>query len=404
MPQKLSHRFFLYILAIWFLFILVLYAFTGFIFSDLSFTEAIFLTSSTITFTGMGLQELQEELMWLARLFLVANTWFGMIFWTFWAVWMVLQKTKNGHISVLRLLRNILAILIIAIPATTILIYYLIGSEYNFESVFHRMEFSFFNASNAFGNTGLLLHPPGDTTGWLSHHFVIQVVLLTTLVAGASGYFAVRDLFTPSVLRKRLKHPERDWKPFTKMAVFGGGFLIMISAILFLVSEFSNALHGLKATEKVVASIFFVASARSAGMAVFDMSSLQTTTLLLLTALMFVGGMYASNAGGWRLDQFYLLARSSKNGSRKMIFKGILVVGFFNYILIVLRIFLGDEGKLSHFIFEQISAFGNTGWVMHSFDQLSAHAKWILAASMIFGRVGIIIFVSGIAQRVSCYK
>ncbi|MCC5932570.1 MAG: hypothetical protein JJU28_25215 [Cyclobacteriaceae bacterium] len=284
--------------------------------------------------------------------------------------------------------------LLISLTLSASFVFYVWGDSQGFDSIAQKILYAVFNAASAFTNSGALV-VPADTPGiWLAGNFILQGILLTTAVAGASGYFVLNDLFYPGNLRARLRDPSIDWKPYTKLAVFGAGSLILIGSLFFLYFEYANSLQNLKAIEKAVSSVYLSAMARNTGMALFDMNQIGFSGIMVLITMMLAGGMYASGSGGLKLEIFIIpFIKRDKELMRQMI-KVLVFILFFNYLSLVFRIASGDASRLVVMLFEQVSAFTNTGWKLHALNDYSVQTLWILNFSMLGGRLSMLWFVS----------
>lgn len=364
------------------------------VFQPHNFHEAFFITTSIVTLSSAGLQEFMPLLHDSGIVILCCMHAISWLFWVSASVWILYSGKTRTKYRLARILSKSVKMLLVSIVFSSLLVFYVWGHGYEFNHIMQKVLYAVFNATSAFTNAGALVLPSGTPNFWLAGNFVLQGILLTTAVAGASGYFVLNDLFNPAQLRARLKDPSVDWKPYTKLAVFGAGSVILMGSLCFLYFEFSNSLHGLKAMEKTVSSVYLAAMSRNTGMNLFDLNQVGREGMLIMIAMMLVGGMYASGSGGLKLEIFIIpFVHWEKKLFRQMI-KVLVFILFFNYLSIVIRIASGDASRLVVMLFEQVSAFTNTGWKLHALSDFSVQTLWLLNISMLGGRLSLLWFVS----------
>ena len=143
---------------------------------------------------------------------------------------------------------------------------------------------------------------------------------------------------------------------------------------------------------------------RSSGFSTIDWSTPDTGTLLVVTALMFIGGASGSVGGGIRLTTFGLVAHKFisvvRGDQQQAIFgRGItdhdfrIALTFLSCSLIflmtmVLLISQVTTANLESVIFETASAFSKTGFSTGLTSELGDFGKILLAITMLVGRIG----------------
>lgn len=146
-----------------------------------------------------------------------------------------------------------------------------------------------------------------------------------------------------------------------------------------------------------------------------DVSDFSDPTLLLLSALMFIGASPSSVGGGIRTTTFalnllflYHFARGRrfvKIFNRELhqddIIKSLVVsimallICFFAIIILMIT----ENQPLMAIIFEVTSAFGTTGLSMGITPELTSTGKMVIITLMFIGRVGVISFLLLIGGR-----
>ena len=156
--------------------------------------------------------------------------------------------------------------------------------------------------------------------------------------------------------------------------------------------------------------------ARTAGFSSIDIALLSEASLLVLIALMFIGGAPGSCAGGIKVVTFRVLAgyiAAQFRGDSQIVLEGrgvstenvrrSLTLFFAHTLLVVVSLFLlsltesdvfgpaGTQGpSVLRLLFEEVSALGTVGLSVNMTQDLSTAGKAIIIFSMFAGRVGIL--------------
>jgi Trk-type K+ transport system membrane component len=165
----------------------------------------------------------------------------------------------------------------------------------------------------------------------------------------------------------------------------------------------------------VLAAWFQGVTPRTAGFATVDIGALNDPTLLVLTALMFIGAGPASTGGGIRVTTFALLGfvlwsvvrgdldthafrrRIPHAVVRQSIASVLLAIGA--VIGVTLLLLAVTDFTLMQTLFEATSAFGTAGLSMGITASLSVFGQVALMLLMLIGRVGPITVVAALAMR-----
>jgi trk system potassium uptake protein TrkH len=158
-----------------------------------------------------------------------------------------------------------------------------------------------FHAVQAFNNAGFALYPDslirfvGD--GWICLPLVVGVFF------GGIGFPVLFEL------AREWRQPG-TWSTHTRLTVWGTLGLSAIGFLVFLTFEWSNpqTLGGQGVGTKILAAITQDVMTRSGGFNSINMGDMNTETIAVSNAMMFIGGGSASTAGGIRVTTFLLLA------------------------------------------------------------------------------------------------
>jgi Trk-type K+ transport system membrane component len=267
--------------------------------------------------------------------------------------------------------------------------------------------YAFFHAVQAFNNAGFMLYSDGLVR--FVGDWWICLPLMLGVFAGGLGFPVIFEL------GRRYRRPGR-WSTHTKLTVWGSLVLFVFGSLFILLFEWTNphTFGPLSLEEKVLAAGFQDAMSRSGGLNTVDLAAMNSETLSVMTALMFIGGGSASTAGGIKVSTFFLLAfviwaeirgepdvvigeRRIAEGTQRqaitVVLLGIGVVGVGALALVA----LSDGVAFYRALFEVTSAFSTAGLTSLPTSTLPPAPQLVLVVLMFVGRVGSITVASGIA-------
>lgn len=242
--------------------------------------------------------------------------------------------------------------------------------------------------------------------------FLLTVTAL--IVLGGLGFFVWCDIlsarFRPSA-----------YSLHTKMVLVVTGCVIVASWAAFAGFEWNNpgTIGDMSAGDKVINSLFFAVTPRTAGHYTVDMNNFTDGSYLLTNLLMFVGGSPGSTAGGIKTTTAAVLILTMVSAARRErqvrvrkrcidnedVISAVTVTIIY-VIAVILSVFLicaVDGGKdyvsdygetiaggidIGTVTFEVISAVSATGLTMGITAELSVFSQTVLILLMFFGRVG----------------
>jgi trk system potassium uptake protein TrkH len=153
---------------------------------------------------------------------------------------------------------------------------------------------------SGFNNAGFDLM--GDFRSLLAFQQDAAVLLTIALLmlAGATSYAVVEDVMT----ERRFVRLTLD----TKLVLVSIGGLTVLGTLALLFTERANtATLGAMDPATRVLNAFFMTASRTGGFASIDVARATDDGLVVLMALMFIGGASASPAGGIKVQTFSLL-------------------------------------------------------------------------------------------------
>lgn len=264
-----------------------------------------------------------------------------------------------------------------------------------------------FHAVTAFNNAGISLYPD-SLTRFASDGFVL-VVISVAIIIGGLGFPVLVEL-------RRRQHPHR-WSLHTKLTLFMTATLLVAGPLGVAVFEWTNGrtLGPMDVPGKLLTAWFQGVSPRSAGFNSVDYAAMNPHTLLVVVALMFIGGGSASTGGGIKVTTFALLGAAVwselRGDADTSIFRRrIPVVAIRQAIAVVILsittifaatlglIVLADVDAFDG-VFEATSAFGTVGLSLGVTSTLHLPAQLLLSIVMLAGRVGPTTFAAAFVVR-----
>jgi trk system potassium uptake protein TrkH len=266
-----------------------------------------------------------------------------------------------------------------------------------------------FHAVSAFCNAGFSLFA-GNMTQFAGD-VGVQVVLMVLIVLGGLGFPVLMEVVRTGWQRLRRVVDSKASAPArvgltTRVVLTTSGVLVVAGMVAVLALEFTGALTpaGEAMTGgRVLGALFASVNARTAGFNTVDLGVMRDATLLLMCALMFIGGSPASTAGGIKTTtaavvmatlRGELRGREPELGGRAIaaeaLRKAIAVsaLSLLIVLTVVLLLTLTEDQPFIRLVFEAVSAFATVGLSTGITASLTVAGKLIIAAAMFVGRVG----------------
>ena len=277
-----------------------------------------------------------------------------------------------------------------------------------FLRVFHAL----FHSVSAFCNAGFSLYR--DSLSAFITAPAVLFVMMGLMLAGAIGYPVL--IYLPRTLSRAVRGKFSKVSSHIKVVLLMNMLLVAAGAALFLFFENSGTLRGLSASAKFNAALFMPITARTTGFQLFDLGGLGLFAILLMVALMFIGGAPASASGGIKVTAVAVLWAKAHAGIRGT---GELELGgekigdsLFAKATAIAALLIGLAGVASLLLwllepqpyvktlFEAVSAVNTVGLSMGITPSLAPASKLILILCMFLGRIGpVLIVVSFNASR-----
>lgn len=256
-----------------------------------------------------------------------------------------------------------------------------------------------FHSVAAFNNAGFSLY--SDSMVRFSTDISVNVALVVAIAIGGLGFPVLYDIFGS---RRRL----RNLTLHSKLTIATTLLLFLLGAIALTALEWHNpdTFGDASSVEKVTMGTFASVTPRTAGFNTIPVDSMEPSSLLLTTALMFIGAGSAGTSGGIKVTTFALLAlvlwsevrgesdvmafrrRIPTSTQRQAVTVALLSVGLVVGTAALLLTANGDALQLQDAIFESASAFGTVGLSTGITPSLTLLSKLWLILVMFVGRVG----------------
>jgi trk system potassium uptake protein TrkH len=266
-----------------------------------------------------------------------------------------------------------------------------------------------FHSISAFNNAGFdIIGDFRSLTVYVRNPIVLAIVGIL-VVLGGLGFAIVGD----TIAKRRWQRLALETKVvlLTSAALLIGG-TVMIGAL-----EWSNpaTLGALQPADRVVNALFASASGRTAGFSTVPTGAMVEATLIILIALMFIGGASGSTAGGIKVNTFSLLliailstARGDPSATafgrripHVVVYRAISValLAIAAAFVVGMGLELSSGGTLVDRAFEAISALGTVGASTGLTPTLSDPARLLVIAAMFAGRLGPLTLVLALTAR-----
>ena len=331
--------------------------------------------------------------------------------------------TKGSFFNAKKMLLKVFSISLLIEIIGGGLIYLLITPEMPFKTEGDKIFFSIFHSISAFNNGGFSTVDGGMFAPFLQKAYIIHIVVAALILLGAFGFTVLFDLFTPSLLRDRLKHAWERPHMSTMLAVRTHLILIGVTVVLYLIAEWNNTLSDQNLVESTITAMFQAISVRSAGLNTVDIHSLAIGTVFLMIIMMFIGGNTFSTAGGIKTSTFALICintystiRGKKNvevlgrtiptddvlkaTTVLVTFGGGMLICTYLLTLTETHILAMADRSFIDLLFEEISAFSTCGYSTGITSLMSDPGKCILIFSMFVGRLGTLSIIFAFARKI----
>jgi Trk-type K+ transport system membrane component len=386
----------------------------------LSWIDAIFVSVSGMSTTGLSTITVSETLTVTGQFILLFIIQFGgigliMLVASYWLItgkrigfrernMIMTDQNQSGRQGIVVFIRRVLLMIgIIELSGILIMFFYLyFTGRFGFTDSLIQ---SIFLTISMFTNAGFDISPDMPSLFAYSNDYFFQTLAMTLMIAGAIGFWPLSEMF--AYLKAKRKKETYKFSLFTKMLVSLHLGIWIVSAVIFYILEAqSDFMITAGFFEKIYYALFMSLTTRNAGFATMNMTNTTDATQIFFGILMFIGSSPNSAGGGIRTttllmvvlgfmrfakdnDQALISKKAIKDDTilRSMIvFIGALILVVFNFMLLS----ISQDATSNELLFEVASAFGTTGLSLGITSSLTTFGKIILIITMFIGRIGIL--------------
>lgn len=413
--------------------------------SGITFIDALFTSTSavcvtglttidpSVTFTPMGFAIIALLIQIGGLGIMTITSFFTMFFMgntSFYNQMIVKDVISSSSInSLLSTLLHILAFTAMIEAAGMSLIFVSIHGTLDM-TLKEELAFSAFHAISAFCNAGFSTLPGNlGNEALMAGHQLTYITVSFLIIFGGLGFPILANI--KDSIKYYLKKDRNNYKLHmshlyninTKIVVSVTLFLLLSSTLLFAIFEWNNTLAGMSFGDKIVHSFFNAASPRTAGFNSVDINAFHRHTIIVIMALMWIGGGSQSTAGGIKINTLTVAVLNIwtvlRNSSRVEIFKrtishdsirrsnATIVISITTLATAFFVLTLLEPDKpMTALAFECISALGTVGLTLNTTPLLCTGSKLIIMLLMFIGRVGMLTLLLGIIKpkKIQKYK
>ena len=270
-----------------------------------------------------------------------------------------------------------------------------------------------FHSISAFNNAGFSLF--SDSLVQYAKAPWVNVVLAILVVIGGIGYQVIMELFL--WLRHRLMGDKklRVFSLHFKIVTSTSLVLLLIGTAVFFATEFNNpaTIRSFGIGDKLLAAGFQSVLTRTAGFNSIDFGAMETSSLFIAIALMFIGASPGSTGGGIKTTTVRILLICTKAAlqgkdevncyqrqipvTRVLKALSVVVASVISVVIISSCISISDPDlRFIEILFESVSAFATVGLSTGITADLSVLGQLFIIVTMYIGRVGILLLMSAL--------
>jgi len=411
--------------------------------NGISFIDALFTSTSAVCVTGLAVVDTQYVFTQFGQIIIMMLIQVGglgvMTFTSFLGIFFIKRTSFRNQIVMQDFVGseryNEVFKTVIKIVLSTLLIEF-IGALLLFVSVDNTMDmrlserffFSVFHSVSAFCNAGFSTLSMGLAHEQLKFNYAIQLIIASLLVLGGLGFSVFINLY--KYLKHYLTNKIRQFflkdnfhhLPWvininTIIVVLTTTVLIVLGTAIVYIFEYNYILSEHTGFGKLVTAFFASVTPRTAGFNAFNFGELQTSTLLIIILLMWIGASPGSTGGGIKTSTFFIAVLNVFNLSKgkdriefmrrkisnisvrrayALLFLSLVVIG----IGTLLMTFFEKDKPLLAIVFEVVSAYSTVGLSMGITFTLSLASKMLIIAIMFLGRVGMLSVLIGLFTQV----
>ena len=412
--------------------------------AGISFIDALFMSTSAVCVTGLTTVDVATTFTPLGLVFIIILIQVGglgvMTLTSFFAMFFMGGASLGNQAMVSDMvssksLNSLLTTLLYILGFTFII--EAIGAAMIFANIHSTMGmtldeeigFSIFHSISAFCNAGFsTLQDNLGHKAIMQGHNVFYLTISALIVLGGIGFpilvnlyqslkYHTHKLYERLIMRrKRLNKKAHIYDINTRIVISMTIVLLVAGTLAIAILEWNKGFAGMSTVDKCVHSVFNAACPRTAGFSSVPISSFTLQTILILIALMVIGGGTQSTAGGLKVNVFAVVLLNlraiiyghetvtvynreiSGDSIRRSNSTLVLYILFITVALFMLTIFEPNI-PLHKLMFEAVSALSTVGSSLGVTSQLGNDSKSVIIALMFIGRVGVLTMMSSLIRK-----
>ncbi len=366
---------------------------------DVTFTDALFTSTSAVCVTGLIAIDTADTFNAVGQTIVALLIQIGGLGVTSIGVGFIILSGRKINMrerllakeglnyfsfkGVLGLVRSVLLTTLCFELAGSVLSFIVFSRDYPF---WRALGISVFHSVAAFNNSGFDILGGFQNLIPYQNDVLLNLTTCLLILFGGLGFCVIRELTSRKPLRKFSLH--------SKVVLVTTSVLLVVGTVV------------LRLTDDVswLGAFFHSTSARTAGFSTYPIGSFSNAGLLVLTALMFIGASPGSTGGGIKTTTFFVIVsslfssatnqscgafrrsfpRELRNKAFTIAALSVGVVFTATFALCVLE----PGTEFLKLLFETVSAFGTVGLSTGITPGLADASKWVITLTMYIGRLG----------------
>lgn len=375
---------------------------------DISFKDALYVSISTISCTGLSKIVPAEQFNFLGQVIMAILMEIGALGFVVFISYMWARKDKKIKMSDIMMVNDNINgdnyntirehSLFIFDVMLKVQLFGILFLSFRFipeYGIFKGFWYSIFHTISAFANAGFDIFG-NNSMFTFRNDIYTQIIFTILMILGSIGIFAIEDL------------KKNKFKGFNKLRL-QTKIIIVCSVILIVIPTI--LLKVLEPQISVMNSLFMTASTRSTGFSIVNLTNFSDASKLLLTILMFIGGSPASTAGGVRVVAIAIIIATMLSTLRgrvntimfwkkipdTVVRKAYTTFMIFLLVLLIMITIYSHNNKnidLIDVALECVSAVTNTGLSAVNGAEVDIVADIIIMILMYIGRMGPIALIA----------
>ncbi|MDT8400738.1 MAG: potassium transporter TrkG [Bacteroidales bacterium] len=335
-------------------------------------------------------------------------------------------KTENIA-DVFKTLKKIILLTgLIEITGAFLVYIFLKGS--NMGGTPEKIFFSVFHAISGFCNAGFSTLTNSLYDPAFRFNYPLHLIIAVLFITGGIGFpilfnsykyigHFLKNRALPFLRKKQAVHVPWVININTRIVVFTTLILIITGTVFFYLSEYNNTLAEHNGIGKIITAFFGAVTPRTAGFNTVDTAALNTSTILIIIFLMWVGASPGSTGGGIKTSTFAIsilnflsiargknrleifrreIAESSIRRAYAIITLSILTICVSIFLVSIME----PDMEFLPVAFECFSAFSTVGLSQGVTGDLGSASRIVIIFTMFIGRMSMLTILVAIMKKI----